>query len=38
ASHTEFHMCPHCKGVYWPGTHIEKVQSFLRTHIQNHHP
>jgi hypothetical protein len=38
ASHTEFHMCPHCKGVYWPGTHIEKVQSFLRMHIQNHHP
>ncbi len=38
ASHTEFHMCPHCNGVYWPGTHIEKVQSFLRMHIQNHHP
>lgn len=38
ASHTEFHMCPHCKGVFWPGTHIEKVHSFLRTHIQNHHP
>ena len=37
-SHTEFHMCPHCKGVFWPGTHIEKVQSYLRTHIQNHHP
>jgi uncharacterized protein len=38
ASHTEFHMCPHCKSVFWPGTHIEKVQRYLKTHIQNHHP
>jgi uncharacterized protein with PIN domain len=38
ASHTEFHVCPHCRGIFWPGTHIEKVQSYLKAHIQSHHP
>lgn len=37
-SHTEFHMCPHCKSVFWPGSHIEKVQSYFKAHIQSHHP
>jgi uncharacterized protein with PIN domain len=35
-SHTEFFMCPLCKGVFWPGTHRENVQGYLRTHIQRH--
>lgn len=38
ASHTEFHMCPQCKGVFWPGTHVEKAHRFFRTHIQNYRP
>ena len=38
ASHNKFRMCPHCKGVFWPGTHIEKAQRYLKTHTQRHHP
>lgn len=38
ASHNEFRMCPHCKGIFWPGTHTEKMRSYLTTHIQSHHP
>jgi uncharacterized protein with PIN domain len=38
ASHTEFHVCPRCKGVFWPGTHVEKAHRFFRTHIQNYRP
>ncbi len=38
ASHNEFHMCPRCKGVYWPGTHIENAHRYLRTHIPNYRP
>lgn len=37
-NHNEFHMCPQCKCVFWPGTHVEKVQSYLKTRIQSHHP
>jgi len=37
-SHSEFHVCPRCKGVFWPGTHRDKVQNYLRTHIQCHRP
>lgn len=37
ASHTEFHMCPSCKSIFWPGTHVQKVQSYLKTHIQSRH-
>jgi uncharacterized protein with PIN domain len=27
-SHTEFLMCPMCKGVFWPGTHRDNVQCY----------
>ncbi len=38
ASHTEFHMCPRCKGIFWPGTHMDNARSYLKTHIQRHYP
>jgi uncharacterized protein with PIN domain len=38
AGYSEFHMCPRCKGVFWPGTHRDNVQNFLMTHIQRHRP
>lgn len=38
ASHTEFHMCPRCNGVFWPGTHVEKAHRYLTMHIQSYHP
>jgi hypothetical protein len=37
-SHTEFHMCPRCKGIFWPGTHMDNARRYLKTHIQRHHP
>jgi uncharacterized protein with PIN domain len=33
-----FRRCPGCKGIFWPGTHIDKALSHLKTHIQRHHP
>ena len=36
-SNYEFHVCPCCKGVFWPGTHRDNVLNYLRTHIQRHH-
>ena len=38
ASHTEFHMCPRCKGIFWPGTHMDNARIYLRMRIQHHHP
>ena len=37
-SHTEFHLCPRCGSIYWPGTHKDSINRFIKTHIQNHHP
>ncbi|HVO65032.1 MAG TPA: Mut7-C RNAse domain-containing protein [Syntrophales bacterium] len=37
ASHTEFHMCPYCRGIFWPGTHMDNARRYLRMHIQHHH-
>lgn len=28
---TEFHRCPGCDRIYWPGTHIEKIQQQMET-------
>ena len=33
-----FRRCPGCKGIYWPGTHIDNALNHLKTHIQRHHP
>jgi len=38
AGQTEFHMCSHCRGIFWPGTHMNNARRYLRTRIQNHHP
>jgi hypothetical protein len=26
----EFHKCPKCGGVYWEGTHTERIRARLR--------
>lgn len=36
--HTKFQLCPRCGGIFWPGTHKENMDRFLRTHIQLRHP
>lgn len=36
--HRTFRRCPSCKGIFWPGTHIDNALNHLRTHIQRHHP
>jgi uncharacterized protein with PIN domain len=36
--HSTFRRCPGCKGIFWPGTHIDNALSHLKTHIQLHHP
>ena len=36
--HTEFHMCPRCKRIFWPGTHMDNARCHLRTRIQHHPP
>jgi hypothetical protein len=33
-----FRTCPGCKGIYWPGTHIDNALNYLKTHIRRHHP
>ncbi len=33
-----FRRCPGCKGIFWPGTHIDNALSHLKTHIRRHHP
>ncbi len=33
-----FRRCPSCKGIYWPGTHIDNALNHLKTHIRRHHP
>ena len=38
AGHTEFHRCPRCKRIFWPGTHTDNASRYLRTRIQYHHP
>jgi uncharacterized protein with PIN domain len=35
--HTRFHLCPRCSGIFWPGTHKEKVV-LLMTRIQRRSP
>jgi hypothetical protein len=29
-SQTEFHCCPSCRRVYWPGTHQVRMRAFIR--------
>ena len=36
--HTEFHLCARCGGIFWPGTHRNNVDRFLKMHILHHHP
>ncbi len=33
-----FRRCPRCKGIFWPGTHIDNALNYLKRHIQSHHP
>jgi uncharacterized protein with PIN domain len=37
-THSAFRICPSCKGIYWPGTHIDNALNHLKKHIQRHHP
>jgi hypothetical protein len=37
-THSAFRRCPSCKGIFWPGTHIDSALNHLKTHIQRHHP
>ena len=37
-THSVFRRCPICKGIFWPGTHIDNALNHLKTHIQSHHP
>ena len=37
-THSAFRRCPSCKGIFWPGTHIDNALNHLKTHIQSHHP
>lgn len=37
-THSAFRRCPICKGIFWPGTHIDNALNHLKTHIQSHHP
>jgi uncharacterized protein len=27
----EYNQCPHCRNIYWPGTHEQNALQFLRT-------
>lgn len=36
--HKEFHCCPRCGGIFWPGTHRDNVNSYLMTRIRRCHP
>lgn len=29
ATHSEFHRCPGCQRVYWPGTHVTRLNAKL---------
>jgi len=33
-----FQICPHCRKLYWPGTHKDNVLSYLKQHNLIHHP
>jgi len=33
-----FRRCPGCKGIFWPGTHIDNALTHLKKHTQSHHP
>ncbi len=30
--YTDFKMCPSCGRIYWPGTHVENIEVFLKSH------
>lgn len=34
----EFHFCPHCDQVFWPGSHYARMVKFLNTVIYPHMP
>ncbi len=35
---SSFRRCPGCKGIFWPGTHIDNAINHLKTRILRHHP
>lgn len=37
-SHSEFRRCPGCKGIFWPGTHVENAIDHIKERILSHHP
>jgi hypothetical protein len=34
---SSFRRCPGCKGIFWPGTHIDNALNHLTTRILRHH-
>lgn len=30
----EFYVCPKCNKIYWPGSHVERMKSFLKDVLQ----
>jgi len=37
-THGAFRRCPLCKGIFWPGTHVDNVINYLDKHTRRHHP
>lgn len=36
-NHSRFMICPRCRTVYWPGTHVENARKWIRAlHIPSH--
>ena len=35
---SSFYRCPGCKGIFWPGTHIDKAINHLKSRILLRHP
>jgi uncharacterized protein with PIN domain len=36
--HMEFHICPRCEKIFWPGSHRKNIDQFLVTRILSPHP
>jgi len=36
--HKEFSVCPHCKKVYWEGTHLKKMKEIIWKVLGNNDP
>ena len=38
ATHTAFSVCPHCRKVYWRGTHFENIWQQIEKHMNHNVP